>query len=182
MGLSNFNYDEYAKAIKGLAELPDEMHLRQEKHQNDLLAKKKQVESAIKLQLDDLEKTESIAYQQFDEVACQFKLLFSIPASRPALVPSPLSIKDAMAAQNLLAFQLKGTFDSTKESAVEKKKTQMEAVKAEQKRLAALKAKEDENRRKQEEDEQEQREEAYRKELEKSNRSLFKKLIDFLTE
>lgn len=179
--MSQFNYSAYALAIKGLAELPDELLRSQEKYQSSMTAKRQQIEFSTKQQMDELEKAEHIAYQQFNDVACEYKVLFSIPVSRPALVPTPLSIKDAVAAQNVLAMRLKAVFDTTKQAAVEKKRQQIEAAKAEQRLQAARKVAEEEERRRQEEEEERQKEEAYRKELERANRSTFQKFIDFLT-
>lgn len=179
--MSQFNYSAYAMAIKGLAELPDELIQAQEKYQSSIAAKRQQIESVTKQQIEELGKAEHVALQQFDDVACEYKVLFSVPVSRPTLVPSPLSIKDAVAAQNILAMRLKSTFDTVKQAAVEKKKQEIETAKAEQRRQAALKAAEEEKRRRQEEEEQRQKEEAYRKELERANRSTLQKFIDFLT-
>lgn len=179
--MSQFNYSAYAMAIKGLAELPDELLRTQEKYQSSMTVKRQQIESATKQQMGELENAERIAYQQFNDVACEYKVLFSIPVSRPALIPTPLSIKDAVAAQNALAMRLKSVFDTAKQAAVEKKRQQIEAEKAEQRLQAAHKAALEKERRRQEEEAERQREEAYRQELERANRSTFQKFIDFLT-
>ena len=179
--MSQFNYETYAEAIKGLALLPAELQQSQQKADALFLNQKKQIEATTKSQLDELEKTEKIAFQQFNDVACEYKVLFSVPVSRPRPVPTPLSLKDAVAAQNILALRLKSHFDKAKQAAVEKKRMQIEAEKAEQARQAALKAQEEENRRKQAEEAERQREEEYRRQLERENRSTFKKFIDFLT-
>lgn len=179
--MSQFNYDTYAEAIRGLAMLPTELQQIQQKAETSFLNQRKQVEAATKVQLDELEKTKKIAFQQFNDVACEYKVLFSVPVSRPQPVPTPLSLKDAVAAQNIVALRLKLHFDKAKQVAVEKKRLQIEAEKAEQARQAALKAQEEENRRKQAEEAERQREEEYRRQLERENRSTFKKFIDFLT-
>lgn len=179
--MGQFNYSAYAMAIKGLTELPDELIRTQEKYQSSITAKRQQIESVTKRQIDELGKAERVAFQQFDDVAREYRVLFSVPVSRPTLVPSPLSIKDAVAAQNIYAMRLKSVFDTVKQEAVEKKKQQIEAAKAEQRRQAALKAAEEEQLRRQEEEAQRLKEEAYRKELERANRSTLQKLIDFLT-
>lgn len=179
--MSQFNYEAYAEAIRGLATLPTEMQQLQQRTESSFENQRQQIESVTKSQLDELEKAEKIAFQQFNDVACEYKVLFSVPVSRPKPIPTPLSLKDAMAAQNILALRLKSHFDKAKQVAVEKKRLQIEAEKAEQARQAALKAKAEEDRRRQAEDAERQREEEYRRQLERENRSTFKKFIDFLT-
>lgn len=178
--MSQFNYETYAEAIKGLAMLPEELQQSQQKAEALFLNQKKQIEAATKSQLDELEKAEQIAFQQFDDIACEYKVLFSVPVSRPQPVPTPLSFKDAVAAQNILALQLKSYFDEAKQAAVEKKRIQIEAAKIKQACQAALKAQEEENRRKQAAEAERLQEEEYCRQLERENRSTFKKFIDFL--
>lgn len=182
--MSQFNYEIYAKAIKGLAALPKEVQQSQQKIETSFIAQKKQIETTTKSQLNELEKVEKIAFQQFNDIACEYKVLLSVPISRPRPVPTPLSLKDALAAQNILALQLKSYFDEVKQAALKKKRIQIEAAKIEQARQAALKAQEEENRQKQAEEAERQREEEYRRQLEREkreNRSVFKKFIDFIT-
>ena len=126
--MSQFNYETYAEAIKGLALLPAELQQSQQKAEALFLNQKKQIEATTKSQLDELEKTEKIAFQQFNDVACEYKVLFSVPVSRPRPVPTPLSLKDAVAAQNILALRLKSHFDKAKQAAVEKKQKELQSL------------------------------------------------------
>lgn len=179
--MSRFNYEAYAESIRGLAILPAELQRLQQRTELSFVNQKQQLEAVTKSQLDELEKAEKIAFQQFNNVACEYKVLFSVPVSRPRPIPTPLSFKDAMAAQNILALRLKSHFDKAKQAAVEKKRIQIEVEKAEQARQAAFKAQEEENKRKQTEEAERQWEEEYCRQLERENRSTFKKFIDFLT-
>ena len=57
--MSQFNYETYAEAIKGLALLPAELQQSQQKAEALFLNQKKQIEATTKSQLDELEKTEN---------------------------------------------------------------------------------------------------------------------------
>lgn len=179
--MSKFNYAAYEEALRGLARLPNEMHQHQQRMQANAQANKQQIDAATKKQIEELEKIESVAIQQFDDIAYEYKVLFSVPASRPAPVPTPLSVNAALDRQNAAARAMQAFFNQAKQMAVEKKRQQLEAEKAEQRRLAAMKAAAEEKRRKQEEEEERRREEAYLKELEQHNKSAVKKFFDFLT-
>ena len=179
--MSKFNYAAYEDAIRGLAELPNEMLQSQQKMQANLQVNKQQIDAAVNKQLEELSKAENLALQQFDDVACEYKVLFSVPVSRPGLVPTPLSVSAALDKQNTLAKTMKVFFNAAKQAAVEKKRQQIEAAKAEQRRLAAIKAAEEEDRRRQEEEAERRREEEYLKELSRHNRSAIQKFFDFLT-
>lgn len=179
--MSKFNYAAYEEAVKGLAELPNEMLRSQQRLQANSQAKKQQIDAAVNKQLEDLDKAERLALQQFDDIACEYKVLFSIPVSRPGLIPTPLSVSDALDAQNTVAKGMKVFFNAAKQAAVEKKRKQIEAEKAEQRRLAAMKAAEEEDKRKKEEEEERRREEEYLKELKRHNRSTIQRIFDFFT-
>lgn len=179
--MNQFNYEAYAGAINGLALLPAELQQNQQKEEASYLNKKRQIEEETKSRLYELERTERIAFQQFDDVACEYKVLFSVPVSRPKPIPTPLSIKDAVATQNILAVRLKSQFDNVKQAAVEKKRLQIEAEKKEQSRRAAIKAQEEERIRQRAEEAERQREEEYLRQLEQENQGILRKFVDFLT-
>lgn len=181
MGMSKFNYSAYEEAVRGLAELPDELLQNQQKLQANVQANRQRAELTIKKQLDELDNAERVALQQFDDVACEYKVLFSTPVSRPSPIPTPLSVRATLDKQNNEAREMMAFFDMAKKAAVEKKRQQIEAEKAEQRRLAAMKAAEEERRRRQEEEEERRREEEYRRELERQNRSTLQKFFDFIT-
>lgn len=179
--MSKFNYAAYEEAIRGLAELPNEMLRSQQKMQANSQTNKQQIDATVNKQIEELNKAENLALQQFDDIACEYKVLFSVPVSRPGLIPTPLSVGAALDKQNSAAKAMKVFFNAAKQAAVEKKRQQVEAAKAEQRRLAAIKAAEEENRRRQEEEEERRREEEYLKELARHNRSAIQKFFDFLT-
>ena len=179
--MSKFNYAAYEEAIRGLAELPNEMLRSQQKMQANSQANKQQIDATVNKQIEELSNAENLALQQFDDIACEYKVLFSVPVSRPGLIPTPLSVGSALDKQNSAAKAMKVFFNAAKQAAVEKKRQQVEAAKAEQRRLAAIKAAEEENRRRQEEEEERRREEEYLKELARHNRSAIQKFFDFLT-
>lgn len=179
--MSKFNYAAYEEAIRGLAELPNEMLRSQQKMQANSQANKQQIDATVNKQIEELSKAENLALQQFDDIACEYKVLFSVPVSRPGLIPTPLSVGAALDKQNSAAKAMKVFFNAAKQAAVEKKRQQVEAAKAEQRSLAAIKAAEEENRRRQEEEAERRREEEYLKELARHNRSAIQKFFDFLT-
>ena len=179
--MSKFNYAAYEEAIRGLAELPNEMLRSQQKMQANSQANKQQIDATVNKQIEELSKAENLALQQFDDIACEYKVLFSVPVSRPGLIPTPLSVGAALDKQNSAAKAIKVFFNAAKRAAVEKKRQQVEAAKAEQRRLAAIKAAEEENRRRQEEEAERRREEEYLKELARHNRNAIQKFFDFLT-
>lgn len=179
--MSKFNYAAYEEAIRGLAELPNEMLRSQQKMQANSQANKQQIDATVNKQIEELSNAENLALQQFDDIACEYRVLFSVPVSRPGLIPTPLSVGAALDKQNSAAKAMKVFFNAAKQAAVEKKRQQVEAAKAEQRRLAAIKAAEEENRRRQEEEEERRREEEYLKELARHNRSAIQKFFDFLT-
>lgn len=179
--MSKFNYAAYEEAIRGLAELPNEMLRSQQKMQANSQANKQQIDATVNKQIEELSNAENLALQQFDDIACEYRVLFSVPVSRPGLIPTPLSVGAALDKQNSAAKAMKVFFNAAKQAAVEKKRQQVEAAKAEQRRLAAIKAAEEENRRRQEEEAERRREEEYLKELARHNRSAIQKFFDFLT-
>ena len=179
--MSKFNYAAYEEAIRGLAELPNEMLRSQQKMQANSQANKQQIDATVNKQIEELSNAENLALQQFDDIACEYRVLFSVPVSRPGLIPTPLSVGAALDKQNSAAKAMKVFFNAAKQAAVEKKRQQVEAAKAEQRRLAAIKAAEEENRRRQEEEAEHRREEEYLKELARHNRSAIQKFFDFLT-
>lgn len=124
---------------------------------------------------------EKLAVQQFDDIACEYKIIFSTPVSRPRPIPTPLSFQAALNNQNNAAKSMKTIYDSAKRMAVERKRQQIELAKEEQRRIAAIKEAEEAKRRQQEEEALRLQEEEYRKELEKHNRSTMQKIFDFLT-
>ena len=176
-------YCAYAEAIKGLLQLPEELQQHQERCLSATNEKRRKIEKATSDQIKALEQIENLAYQQFDEVAYEYKSLFFTPVSRPDFVPCSLSPDGALQAQNKLAQSLNGIFANLKQSAVDKRRQQIEAEKAEYLRQAALKAAEEEKRRKLLDEEQrrleEEYERQYRKQLDRANGFTFSRLINF---
>ena len=90
-----------------------------------------------------------------------------------------MSVGEALSNQNIAAGEMKALFEKTKKEIIEKKRIQIEAEKAEQRRIAEKLAKEQERRRRLEEEEERRQEEEYLKELERNNRSTIQKIFDF---
>ena len=177
--MSKFNYSAYEEAIKGLANLPNEIRRHQDESQSKIQQKKRQIDAISNKQIEELNKAEKLAQQQFDDVACEYKVLFSVPVSRPGLTPTSMSVGEALSNQNIAAGEMKALFEKTKKEIIEKKRRQIEAEKAEQRRIAEKLAKEQERRRRLEEEEERRQEEEYLKELERNNRSTIQKIFDF---
>lgn len=178
--MSQFDYNAYAATIRGLAEVPEQLMQAQEQCRADIRARTGRSEQELTRQLEELDRIGQDAFGQFNEVASTCQVLFGVAVSRPVPQPNPLTVRDALAAQNRCAAGMKTLFDEKKQEALEKKRQEIEAAQAEQRRLEEERRREEEEQRRREEEQRLQAEEAYRRELERANRSVFRRMMDFL--
>lgn len=168
--MNAFNYDLYIEAIQGLATLPADLTYSEKQMTTALSARQNELERKFKADLDRLEGTERKALEQFDDIACTYKTFFSVPVSRPQPIPSPLSLQDAVKAQNALALQLQVQFNQLKNAAVQQKQLEIQRKQREQAEKAMLQAQEMERKRQCEAEAERKKEEEYIKELENCSR------------
>lgn len=176
--MKQFSYDAYAEALRALAQMPETIQRQQDALTNQRSEANKKLRLTTKAEMDILEQAASRATEQFDAIALEYKALFGRALSRPSQVPTPLTWKDTITAQNAIAQQLKALFSDTKAELIlhKQKETEQELVKQKEMARLAKQRKEEEARKAQME--QERKEEALRKALEYASKSKFRKLID----